>query len=352
MTEQPAASGRGVGLLLPGDTFVTEEKVDQADGDGGGTTESCGPIALPPDFPVLELATACAKALASIAGSLPASSGDGEVASVVVNAEEVAPVTDAVKEPVGQLIDGLKPVFDALAPADIDASTLIKDIVAAITDGGDLVRVSLGAAHAESGATAGDVSAFATAQGGVIELLRRDALELAPVITIEVGAASNSIVVNRETGEVTVSFDPAIVRVTLADDIAATLPDAVPNPVEIAPGVTQCFLPAPLESCITVAGGTQGTRPDEFDTPFAEAAGVSLHLLTGVEDGVRLDLAATSVEAFAQTEIPREDLVEGSPPLARTGGSTPLTLLAVLFGVAFVGRTLSRASRKSEQLIG
>lgn len=348
VTDQPAATGRGVGVLLPGDTFVTEEKQEALDPEGGGTTsESCGPISLPPDFPVLDLDTACAKAGASITGGLPAATADGQVASVVVNANEVAPVTDAVEAPVGQLIDGLKPVFDALAPADIDANTLIKDIVGAITDGGDVVRVSLGPAHAESGTTAGDVSALASAQGAVIEVLPRDELHLAPVITVEVGAASNSIVVNRLTGEATVNFDPAIVRVTLADDIAATLPDAVPNPIEVAPGVTQCFLPAPLESCITVAGGTQGTRPDEHDTPFAEASGVSLHLLTGVEDGVRLDLAATSVEAFALTDIPREDVGDGSPPLARTGGSTPLALMAVLIAVAYLGTTLSRASRRS-----
>ena len=338
-------------MLLPGDNFVTEEKQEVAGADGGGATESCGPITLPPDFPVLDLATACAKGEANIAGGLPTANAEGQVATLVVNANELAPVTDAVTEPVGQLIDGLKPVFDALAPADIDANTLIKDVVGAITDGGDVVRVALGPAHAESGATADNVSSVASAQGAVIEVLPRDELQLAPVITIEVGAASNSIVVNRQTGAATVNFDPAIVRVTLADDIAATLPDGVPNPIEVAPGVTQCLLPAPLESCITVAGGTEGTRPDEFDTPFAQAAGVSLHLLTGVQDGVRLDLAATSVEAFAQTETPRED-VEDTPPLARTGGSTPLALLAVLLGVAFVGRTLSRASRRSEQLIG
>jgi hypothetical protein len=276
---------------------------------------------------------------------------DGEVASLVVNADEVAPVTDAVKEPVGQLIDGLKPVFDALAPADIDANTLIKDIVGAITDGGDVVRVTLGPAHAESGATADGVSSLASAQGAHIEVLPRDELGLAPVITVEVGAASNKIVVNRLSGEATVEFDPALVRVTLADDIAAALPDGVPNPIEVAPGVTQCLLPAPLESCITVAGGTQGNRDDEDKTAFAEAAGVSLHLLTGVQDGVRLDLAGTSVEGFAKTDIARDDIVPGEP-LARTGGSTPLGLMAVIIGVAYVGVTLSRASRRRPNLLG
>src|SRR5258706_5890704 len=147
------------------------------------------------------------------------------------------------------------------------------------------------------------------------------------------------MVVDRVSGQATVAFDPALVRVTHADDIAATLPAGVPNPVEIAAGVSQCFLPAPLESCITVAGGTQGQRADDDKTPFAEAAGVSLHLLTGVQDGVRLDLAATSVEAFAKTEIPREDVVEGNPPLARTGGPTPLPPMARLPGPRFVRAT-------------
>ncbi len=77
--------------------------------------------------------------------------------------------------------------------------------------------------------------------------------------------------VDRSTGAATVHFEPALVKVTFADDIATALSLQAQNPISIAPGQSQCLgLPAPLDSCITVAGGTQG-KTDEGGT-HAEAA--------------------------------------------------------------------------------
>jgi len=87
-----------------------------------------------------------------------------------------------------------------------------------------------------------------------------------------------------------------------------------------------------------------------------EASAVSLHLLTGVQDGIHLDLAKTSVEgvgaldtARAEGEIAAPAPVEG-PPLARTGGTTQLPLVAVLVGAGMVGVTLSRTAKRREAL--
>src|SRR4051794_2598541 len=239
VADAPTANGHGTGALLPGATAVTDENYTATTEGvlGTATIPTCGPITLPADFPVVDLATACAEGHAAITGGLPTGSASGTVATLDVNAQELAPVTDAVKAPIGQAIDGLKPIFDALDNADIDADTLIKDILSAITEDGDIVRASLGAATSASGATADTVSATSAAQGAVIEVLPRDGLELDPVMTIEVGASSATIDVNRASGQPTTTFDPALVRVTLADDIAATLPDTIPNPIEIAPGV-------------------------------------------------------------------------------------------------------------------
>jgi len=80
---------------------------------------------------------------------------------------------------------------------------------------------------------------------------------------------------------------------------------------------------------------------------------VSLHLLTGVQDGIRLDLAKTSVEGVGALDTAR---VEAAPPavegpgLARTGGTSQLPLVAVLFGLGFAGVTLSRSARRRELL--
>src|SRR5205823_11079985 len=174
------------------------------------------------------------------------------------------------------------------------------------------------------------------------KVLPRTTLELDPVITIEVGASSNTVDVDRTTGVATVHFDPSIVRVTFADDVATALDLGANNPIVIAPGQSQCLgLPAPLDSCITVAGGTQG-KTDEGGT-HAEAAGVSLHLLTGVQDGIRLDLANTAVEGFAKTDVARD--IPATPDLARTGGTVDTLLGGSLFAVAIGGMELVRRSR-------
>jgi hypothetical protein len=358
VADTPKATGRGVGLVLPGDTFVTEEKKEVTGADGSQATASpptCGPITLPPDFPVLDLASACAAATAAIAGALPTATAEGTVATIGVDAAPLAPATTALKDAIGQAITALKPIFDAL-PDTFDAQTLIEDVISAITDGGHLLRVTLGPARATSGTTGTTVSSTASAQGALIEVLPRDGLfdsdenPLAPVIKIEVGASSNTVDVNRETGEATVHFDPALVRVTIAPDIAAalSLPDGA-NVVEVAPGQSQCLgLPAPLDSCITVAGGTQG-KTDEGGT-HAEAAGVSLHLLTGVQEGIRLDLANTAVEGFARTEISR-DAPPDTPVLARTGGTTNTLFGGSLVAVAVGGMMLAHRARRRYELL-
>ena len=268
------------------------------------------------------------------------------MATADVNASQVlTPLGDQVNQPVGQLLGGLQDVFKAVKDnANIDANSLVDQIIAAITTDGDLVQITLGPARSTSGATGDTVSAGAFAQGAVIKVLPRTGLHLDPVVTIEVGASSNTVDVNRVTGEATVHFDPAIVRVTFADDIATALniPPAN-NPITVAPGQSRCLgLPAPLDSCITVAGGTQG-KTDEGGT-HAEAAGVSLHLLTGVQDGVRLDLANTAVEGFAKTDVARD--IAANPDLARTGGTVDTLLGGSLFAVAIGGMVLVRRSRR------
>jgi hypothetical protein len=145
--------------------------------------------------------------------------------------------------------------------------------------------------------------------------------------------------------------------VTLADDIAAALPSAVPNPITVTPGQSFCLgLPAPLDSCITVASGSQGMNADGL--AFAEASAVSLHLLTGVQDGVRLDLAATRVEGLgtldtsraAPPAIPPEAAVD-RPALARTGGTVDTLLAGTLFAAAIGGMTIARGARRRTEFL-
>ena len=351
---EPKAAASGIGALVPGignQTAQTAEATVQQPLDEA--TQACGPVTLPSDFPVLDLATACADAKAVVDGILPSSVANASVASIGVNGNEVlGPVTTPVNQPIGDLLNGLQPVFQAVNQTGIDTNTLLDKIVSAITDDGNLVRISLGASHSDSSAESALEQASATAQGATIEVLPRDSLGLAPVVTIFVGASGNTIHIDRNAGTATVSFDPALVRVTLAPDIAAALPDAVPNPVEVSPGQTFCLgLPAPFDSCISVASGRSFV--DDNGVTHGEASAVSLHLLTGVQDGIRLDLAKTSVQGVGALETARAAAPEPAPPvlegepLARTGGTNQLALVAVLFAVGFVGVSLSRMARRA-----
>jgi hypothetical protein len=349
----PKAAASGLGALVP----TIGNQVEQTAAAGVDTPsddhpETCGPITLPASFPVVDLATACSAATALVAGGFPASVGDASVAKIDVNGNVVlGQVAGPLNQPIGDLLTGLQPVLDAVkAGSGVDAQSLLNQIVAAITKDGDLVRIMLGSSKSTSGADALTETATAAAQAVVIDVLPRDLLQLPPVLTIEVGASSNTITIDRTTGKASVDFLPALVRLTIAPDIATALglaggANVVDVPVSAVP---TCFLPAPLESCITVAGGTTST--DDQGITHAQAAGVSLHLLTGVQDGIRLDLAKTAVEGVGALETARD----APPPptdLARTGGAADTVLAGGLFAVAIGGMTLVRRSRRRYQLL-
>lgn len=343
---EPNALARGIGALVP-DLGNQQDQTASANNDTPTADEplACGPITLPQDFPVVDLASACSSASAVISDTFPSSEGNAAVANIDVNAGTVlTQLGPQVNGAIGQLLDGLKPVFDAVDNQGINANTLLSDIIGAITDDGDLVRIALGPSKSTSGADAASETATASAQGAVIEVLPRTALHLQPVITINVGAATNTITIDRNTAQATVNYLPSLITVTLADDIATALNlTEDQKSVSVVPGVNQCFLPAPLTSCISIAAGTQGVTDDGIT--HAEASGVSLQLLTGVQDGVTLNLAGTSVQGVGAIETTREAPPEG-PSLARTGGTDESLFAATLFTVAMVGFTLTKLARR------
>jgi hypothetical protein len=216
---------------------------------------------------------------------------------------------------------------------------------------GNLIHVVMGSTQAESkAADANTAVGTATAQGTVIDLLPRTPA-LGPIAKIEVGAATNTISVDTTTGAATVNYEPALVKVTLAGDIAQALQlggQSVPNPITISPGQSSCIpLPAPLTSCITVAGGSQSKLPD--GTTHAEAAAVSLQLLQGVQGGINLSLANTVVEGVAVAPVVAPPATPPEQDLARTGGSTDAALVGGLLALALVGYFVTRATRRRDE---
>src|SRR5438270_13481144 len=126
----PKAAASGIGALVPGLGNQTEQKaeatvqqpLDQA-------TQTCGPVTLPSDFPVLDLATACSDATSAVDNLLPRSNANASVAFIDVNGNQVlGQAATPVNQPIGDLLNGLQPVFQAVDQTGIDASSLLNQI--------------------------------------------------------------------------------------------------------------------------------------------------------------------------------------------------------------------------------
>jgi hypothetical protein len=342
----PLARAHAIGALVPQIGSQTEQTAETStDGETVTGAETCGPITLPADIPVIDLASACSAVEASIGGAGPAGSATGRVDHLAVSATDLLgtlgdlglPVETTVDDAVAQLLAGLAPLFDTLDDAGLDAESLVQSLLDAISDGGDLVSIDLGPASSATTTDAGSVLANGLAQGAVVRVLDRALLQLPPVLTIEVGAAGSHASADRASGAAVASVDPSLVRITVAEDIA-TLLGLPENVIEVAPGQEVCLpLPDPLGSCVSVASGRILATPDGGQR--AESEGVSLRLLTGLpEGGVVLGLAATSAEAVAvPVQAPLTPAVEvpESPALPRTGGDAgPLPLAAAVAALA------------------
>ena len=340
----PAATAYAAGALLPGVAFG-EESADIANpGDGQAT---CSELTLPPDVAVLDLAVACGNATAAAAPTATSSAG---VASIAVSATELLNDTPLsaipVQSTIDQVLTGLAPVFDGVSELGLDAGSLVSELLAGITQGGDVVAVDLGPSGATAGATDPSATASATAQGAVIRVIDRALLQLPPVLTVEVGAAAATATVDRATGVATTEIDPALVRITVAPDIATIL-GLTQNVIDVAPDQDICIpLPEPLQSCITAAGGR--TIDTEDGGKRAESEGVSLRLLTGLpEGGIVLNLAATAAEAAAAAPVaPPAETPRQAPALARTGAEVPMPVAVALGALGIAGLGLAGASRR------
>lgn len=346
------AVAHAVGALVPALGLVGEENSEAtADGQSVGDDQpTCSALTLP-EMPVLDLSIACGLSAVSINEGNAVTRGTAGVASVAVSATSLlndTPLAELpIQETIDQVLGGLAPVFEVVNELGLDAESLVSELLAGITQGGDLVRVTLG--PSEAGTSTDSVLALgsAAAQGAVIEVIDRGLLGLPPVLTIEVGASGASVEADRLTGAATPVVDPSLVRATIAPDIAAIL-GIENNVIDVAPNTDLCIpLPAPLESCITVAGGRTVDTPDGGKR--AESEGVGLRLLTGLPGGgVELNLAKSAAEAVAVAPAPVLPAAPEAPTpvLARTGGSAPMALALGLGVAGTAGLALLGATRR------
>lgn len=341
----PKAVARGVGQLNGDQAFGEQLAEANSDGQSADKPEACAAPALPEQLP-LTVGLACSSAKASVVDGLPTALSTGGVADVSLAADNVLaelPITQPLQDGVGSIFEGLQPVF-GLDPNLEQVGTTVQDLLTDVITT-DTLRIQAGGPSQASVTTVGDtVTATSATSGVIIDLLPTGAVGDAPVARIEVGAASATVVHKREGDETTPAFQGAVVKVTIAQEVLDALPEqlvgALPfegNSLSITVTDTTCLpLPEPLTSCITVGGGS--VTENEDGTVTAMAAGVSLQLLTGLQGGVQIELAAARATGGGKAAT-----VVAQETLPRTGGSSTLPIAGVvLLGLAGVTWRLSR----------
>lgn len=344
----PKAVARGVGQLNAAQTFGEQLAEASADGQSDEKPEVCASPAVPEQLP-LTIGLACSSAKAGVVGGLPTALSTGGVANIALSSDTVLaalPVTQPLQDGITTIFDGLQPVF-ALDPNLEQVGTTVQDLLTDVITT-DTLRIRAGGPSQASVTTEGDtVTATSGTSGVIIDLLPTGAVNELPVATIEVGAATATVTHNRTGGEGTPSFQAAVVKVTLAQEVLDALPDEVvaalpfeENSLSLTVTDTTCLpLPEPLVSCITVGGGSVTENADGSVT--AMAAGVSLDLLKGLNGGVQVELAAARATGGGAPAV-----VVAQETLPRTGGSDTWKLAGiVMLGLAGGTWALSRRGR-------
>jgi len=342
--QTPKATAAGFGVATP--AFEAGATTADGAGDNGSTEETCeGPI---DQIPGLTIALACSSSVATLGAEGPAAAATGTVGNIVINplaplletplSEVVAPVEDGL----GQLLDGLAPITGPVGEGSgIDLDTTLRELIANLFDGADLVDLTVGDTASTTTATAGAVTAECTANGARLDVLGSDTLDLPPVISVIVGEASTSVVASRDGSEPVAEVNPSLVTVR-----SALLPGG-----EVAVPVGQSIeipLPEPFgTSTISAAAGTTGV--DENGLTFATAGAVSLDLLNGeaFQGGIELELAGCTSAAGVTPAVAAPPTPPAAPPsLPSTGGEGPNTAaLASAVALAGFGLVLLRRTR-------
>jgi hypothetical protein len=356
----PKAEAQGAGVLLLGGTVADAAVVgaDQSD----DPPKAC---ILDLDLGLLGLEAACGDAAVNTPGGLPQAIATGAVAGVDLLGQSILddlldPLTELLDQTVGDVLDPLLgilgPLLEPLLGAlDLNADSLVSDLLAGIRRASQVLSVRLGPTGATATTDASTVVAEGAADGAVIEVLPGLTPLGAPLLTIRVGAARATVELTRPApseGEATVavaepSFAAALATVSLG------LPLLGPDVTEIPVGLGQPIVlleGTPLEIRISVGAGSVSDIPNGGKAVMAD--GVSIQLLTGLNGGIGLSLAHAEAAAAGRSAL--IEVVEPPPPtppppfeLARTGASGPwMPLLgAALLMAAYLARRLALARR-------
>lgn len=334
----------------------------QYPGNGGTGDLVCTGSLPAPLSDILDLKLACGSSKTTFKKGVATTTNKGQVASLSAKLPvglRLVPLdlsTEQVEQVVDQLTDVLSPVLgltpqvvqDTLQGVEDTAFETVDGLLEVIQgiDATDALKIELGTSTSEvtrSGEIISSVSEAAGAKIGLIGIpgVRADGslLEAADPLTnglviIEVGTARASASVDRGTAASQSAASPALVTVKVRD-ITSPTPKYVE--VSVAPGQTVTVLEGtPAESTI-VAADSETTQGEGEASAVAKA--VELHLLKGVNGGVRLGIAGAN--AAAKAEVVKDAVVknpkERAPKVLPLTGARDMTLVALVMLVGAAG---------------
>jgi hypothetical protein len=343
----PLAKATGTGVaLLPG--TVSNANLTAA----GGTAEP--PKACLVNLPlagIVSVELACGETKANTVGGVPQAFGRGTVAAIDIGGGQLLallkPVIDLLKPVLNVVLGVVQPVLGGLQLplvgqlAGLDpGSDPVSSLVDKLTKATSLVSIKLGNSVSQGNSDATRVLAEGNAQGAQIDVLPGLALGGSPLLSIVVGSAKAGAVFNRtgpNAGKSTATFDGAIATVKLGLPILGgsllEIPIKLGSPIKLLEGT-------PLESEISLGAGATKTEADGAVSAVAD--GVKIHLLKGINGGVKLELAHAEAAIGGKARVvTQQKVVQPLPQLAKTGGDPWLPIAgAGLILTAYLSRRL------------
>ncbi|MDQ1391682.1 MAG: hypothetical protein QOF30_659 [Acidimicrobiaceae bacterium] len=329
----PKAHADGAGLALIAAT------VSSADADSVHTAsappKACGlhlPIA-----GILNLELACSQSASGTANASPAAVATSNIAALDVGLLNpvlnlLQPVLNALTPIADQLLGTvltqvqsvLQPVLGTtlqqlLGGLGLDTAKPVSSLLTALQRATNLVTVHVGDTVSSVVTSAGTVVADSVAKGAEIDVLPGLTLAGGPLLSITLGFAHTTSTFNRLTGASAATFDPAIVTVKL---LGSVIPVGLTTPLDILGGT-------PLHSIISLGAGSKTVHAD--NSVSAQADGVGIDLLTGLNGGISLHLAhAESAAGGAKALVVATASTSTTTTLAPvTGGTLLVTKLPV-----------------------
>lgn len=328
-------------------------------GDPGDGNPTCSGSLPAPLSDVLTLRAPCGSSLSKLNGKgLPISQNTGKILELSAKAPLDAQLLqsllpggindETIDDLAGQLTDTLSPILGQ-APKEVqDALQNILQIVDGAADT-EAIKIQLGPSEsniAPKGQTVTVDSSSAGARIGILGLPTVDAQGLQVgaadplengLVIVDVGASRSSATFDKKTTTADSAASAALVTVKVRD---VTSPEPKYVEVSVAPGQSVTVLQGtPAESTITAASSST----DKGEGRAAAAAdAVGLHLLKGVNGGVRVGLGRTTagVSVEADEEPPAQK--KSPTPLPVTGGGLPFSGIALILLLGAAGTLVVR----------